>query len=136
MKGDKIWITYGAENRIQTFRSDQRVDADRQAAECRTNRRIPPPAYTESKDLFATFDPKTSDMTHLDQKTNFKYHEGDRQARADRATLDQTKDMMMLDGGARVWDPTGSATADHIVMNQKSGDFTADGARCVDASAG
>ena len=34
---------------------------------------------------------------------------------------------MTLDKGARVWDPTGSAAADHIVMNQKSGDFTADG---------
>ena len=31
----------------------------------------------------------------------------------------------MLEGGSRVWDPTGSATADQIVMNQKSGDFTA-----------
>ncbi len=34
---------------------------------------------------------------------------------------------MTLDKGARVWDSTGSANADHIVMNQKSGDFKADG---------
>ena len=35
--------------------------------------------------------------------------------------------MMTLEKGARVWDPTGSATAERIVMNQKSGDFTAEG---------
>jgi lipopolysaccharide export system protein LptA len=32
---------------------------------------------------------------------------------------------MTLEGSARVWDPTGSAAADRIVMNQKSGDFEA-----------
>ena len=34
---------------------------------------------------------------------------------------------MTLEGSARVWDPTGSAAADKIVMNQMSGDFTAEG---------
>ena len=34
---------------------------------------------------------------------------------------------MTLDGSARTWDPTGSVNADRIVMNQKSGDYTADG---------
>ncbi len=44
-----------------------------------------------------------------------------------KATLDQAKDLMTLDGSARIADPTGSASADRIVMNQKSGDFSADG---------
>jgi lipopolysaccharide export system protein LptA len=34
---------------------------------------------------------------------------------------------MTLDGSARTWDPTGSVNADRIVLNQKSGDYTADG---------
>ena len=34
---------------------------------------------------------------------------------------------MTLDGAARAWDPTGSASADRLVMNQKTGDFTAEG---------
>jgi lipopolysaccharide export system protein LptA len=34
---------------------------------------------------------------------------------------------MTLTGSARIADPTGSATADQIVMNQKTGDFDADG---------
>jgi lipopolysaccharide export system protein LptA len=87
----------------------------------------PQPGFTSSKEMLATFDPNTSDLKHLDQKSDFKYDEGDRHARADHATLEQTTDMMTLDKGAKVWDPTGSAAADHIVMNQKSGDFTAAG---------
>ena len=82
---------------------------------------------TQSKDILATFDPNTSEMVRLEQTTNFQYEEGDRRARGDKATLDQSKDLMTLDGSARIWDPTGSVNADRIVMNQKSGDYTADG---------
>jgi hypothetical protein len=77
--------------------------------------------------LLATFDPKTSEMTRLEQKTDFRYEEGLRRATAARAVLEQPKDLMTLDGAARVWDPTGSVTADHMVVQQKSGDFTAEG---------
>ena len=40
--------------------------------------------------------------------------------------LDQQKNSIDLTGAARVWDPTGSTDADHIFMDQKSGDFSAD----------
>src|SRR5579885_972891 len=125
LQGDKIWIAYGAENRIQSFRSinvTTRTDKPptaRQAA--------PPPALTQSKEILATFDPATGDLARVEQKTNFRYQEGDRQARADDAVLEQQKDLITLNGGARLWDPTGSAAADRIVMNQKSGDYTAEG---------
>lgn len=125
LKGDRVWIAYGDDNRIQSFRTinaSTRTDKPPQP-----NQPKPAPALTESKELVATFDPKTSELSHLDQKTDFRYQEGDRHARADRATLEQQKDLMTLDGSARVWDPTGSASADKIVMNQKSGDFVADG---------
>ncbi len=125
VKGDRIWIAYGAENRIQSFRS---INASTRTDKPPLPDKPPPqPALTQSKELFATFDPKTSELVRLEQKTDFQYQEGDRQARADKATLEQTKDLMTLESGARVWDLTGSASADKIVMNQKSGDFTADG---------
>ncbi len=125
LKGDRIWIAYGAENRIQSFRSvnvSTRTEKPPQA-----DKPKPDPSITESKDLLAIFDPKTSELARLEQKTDFRYQEGDRRARADRATLEQAKDLMTLEGAARIYDPTGSATADRIVMNQKSGDFSADG---------
>ncbi len=129
MTGDKIWIKYGEDNRIQSFRS---VNVTTRTEKAPTEKDIknkvtPPPGLTSSKEMLATFDPKTSELSHLDQKSDFNYDEGDRHARAEHATLEQDKDLMTLDKGARVWDSTGSAAGDHIVMNQKSGDFTAEG---------
>jgi lipopolysaccharide export system protein LptA len=66
-------------------------------------------------------------MTQLEQWDDFKYQEGDRQAKADRAVLEQLKDQITLTGSARVWDPTGSTAANTIVMAQTSGDVQADG---------
>ena len=124
MTGDKIWIAYGDDNRIQSFRSTNVSTRTDKPVE--KGKPVPPPGFTSSKEMFATFDPNTSELSHLEQKSDFKYDEGDRHARADHAMLEQGTDLMTLDKGARVWDPTGSASADHIVMNQKSGDFTAE----------
>jgi lipopolysaccharide export system protein LptA len=150
MKGDRIWITYGAENRIQSFRTinaftrtDKPVDktsnekatakqvsekpGSEKSGAVRAIDQAPPPQLTQSKDLMATFDPKTGELAQLEQKTDFKYEEGERRATSDRASLDEAKDLMTLDGTARVWDPTGSAAGDHIAMFQKSGDYSVEG---------
>jgi lipopolysaccharide export system protein LptA len=122
MKGDRIWITYGPDNRIERFESinvQTRTERPEQPAA--------PPMLTQSKEIAANFDPQTSELTTLIQRTGFRYQEGTRQATSNVATLDQKNDIITLEGAARVWDPTGSATADRIVMNQKSGDYTADG---------
>jgi lipopolysaccharide export system protein LptA len=122
MQGDRIWITYGADNRIQSFRS---VDASTRTEKPGTP--VPPPMLTQSKELLATFDPKTSELSRLEQTKDFRYEEGVRRATADRATLEQAKDVITLEGSARTSDPTGTAAADRLILNQKSGDFVADG---------
>ena len=122
MQGDRIWITYGADNRIQSFRA---INASTRTDKPGTP--PPPPMLTQSKELLATFDPKTSELSRLEQKTDFRYEEGVRRATADRATLEQAKDVITLEGSARTSDPTGTAAADRLVLNQKSGDFVADG---------
>jgi lipopolysaccharide export system protein LptA len=122
IKGDRIWMTYGPDNRIQSFRS---INASTRTDKPGTP--VPPPMLTQSKELLATFDPKTSELVRLEQKSDFRYEEGTRRATADLATLEQAKDLITLEGSARATDPTGSAAADRLVMNQKSGDFVADG---------
>ncbi len=122
LKGDRIWMTYGPENRIESFRS---INAFTRTEKPGTP--APPPMLTQSKELLATFDPKTSELLRLEQKTNFRYEEGTRRATADKATLEQVKDIITLEGSARATDPTGSAAADRLVMNQETGDFVADG---------
>jgi len=125
LQGDKIWIAYGGENRIQSFRSvNVTTRTEKPVPQGKTP---PPPAVTQSKDFLATFDPVTGDLARVEQWTNFRYQEGDSQAHADRAVLEQQKDLMTLEGSARAWDMTGSAAADRIVMNQKTGDYIAEG---------
>jgi lipopolysaccharide export system protein LptA len=125
MLGDRIWVAYGKENRIQSVRSiNASTVTERPPKAPKTTATV---TRTQSKDILAAFDPNTGEMVRLEQTTNFQYEEGERRARGDKATLEQSKDLMTLDGGARLLDPTGSVNADHIVMNQKSGDYTAEG---------
>ena len=126
MNGDHIWMAYGPKNTIQSFRS---VAATTRTEKPKTKdaKEAPAPALTWSKNMVATFLPNSSQLASLDQSGDFRYEEGERHAKAERALLDQPNNIINLVGGARMWDSTGSADADKIVMNQMSGDFTADG---------
>jgi len=130
MNGDRVWMTYGADNQIETFRSvNVTTRTDNPPKPPKPGQSAPPnyPAITRSKELVATFDPKNSQLSKLDQNGDFRYEEGPRKAQANRGTLDQAKDLMTLDTAARVSDLSGSTNADRIVINQKTNDFTADG---------
>jgi lipopolysaccharide export system protein LptA len=122
VQGDHMEFIYGPENRLQHFGANNAVTRTEHP-----DRPSAPPLLTQSKEIGANFDPKTGDLALLAQKGDFHYQEGTRQATANLATLDPSTDLMALDGAARAWDPTGSASADRLTMNQKTGDFTADG---------
>jgi lipopolysaccharide export system protein LptA len=126
MNGDHIWIAYGPQNQIQTFRS---VNVSTKTEKPRPpNAKQPPaPALTWSKEMVVHFQPNSSQIDKLEQTTDFRYEEGDRRAKAEKAVLDQPRNLIDLIGSARVWDTTGSADADHIILDQKSGDFIATG---------
>ncbi|MGH7247568.1 MAG: LptA/OstA family protein, partial [Pseudomonadota bacterium] len=131
MTGERLWIKYGAGNQIESVRSvnvtTRTENPSKTVMGPNGKNQVAPPALTSSTDLLAKFDPKTSQMSELEQAGAFRYQEGGRRARADRAVLDQAQNVITLLGQARVSDPTGSSTADKIVMNQKNGDFTAEG---------
>ena len=123
--GERMWIAYGAENRVQSFKSvNCRTVSDPTPAELA---RKHPVTTTVSKNVLAAFDPKTSQLTRMEQWDDFSYESGDRKARADRGILEQVENRITLDKHARMWDSTGNTTADHIVLDEKSGNFTAEG---------
>jgi lipopolysaccharide export system protein LptA len=126
MNGDKLWIKYGEKNQLESFKSVN-VSTKTQKPTPAGKKEAPPPSLTWSKDLLAAFDPKTSQLSKLEQWNDFRYEEGTRKAKADRALLEQSKNLIHLTGLARVWDPTGSTEGDAILLDQKSGDFSADG---------
>ncbi len=125
VKGDRVLIAYAPGNKLESFGSTNACTRTEKPPTAKQP--MPPPAITCSKEIFATFDPKTAQLARVEQKTDFRYQEGDRQALADTATLDQQKDLMTLDGKARLADPSGSTNADRIVIDQKTGDFNAEG---------
>ena len=121
----RIAIQYGARNEIDTFRADNaKTRTEPTAEEIKRNRTV---STTSSKSLIAHFDPKTGRMSTLEQAGDFVYDEGDRHARAASADQNEDQQTVLLRNGARVWDPTGSTSAANIHLNQRTGDYSADG---------
>ena len=126
MNGDRVAIAYGPKNQIQSFRSVN-VTTRTEKPKPADAKEAPAPELTWSKELLATFQPNSSQIGKLEQSGSFRYEAGERHARAERAALDQPNNLIDLIGGARIWDNTGSADAQRIQLDQKSGDFSAEG---------
>lgn len=77
--------------------------------------------------MSADFDPATAQLARLEQWGDFRYEEGERKARSERAVIDQKKNVITLTGSARVWDSSGTTTGNTVVLDQAGGDFTAEG---------
>lgn len=122
--GERLWIHFGADNRIRAFRAIQVATRSEPAAA------DPPesaPVLTWSQDLLAQFDAATGKLLQLEQWGEFRYQEGARRAAADKGTLDEARGTLALSGKARVWDETGSTAADELLLARDSGDVTAAG---------
>ncbi len=126
LNGDHIWMAYGPKNTLQSFRSIAVTTRTERPKE-KDAKTDPAPELTWSKTMVATFLPNSSKLDQLDQSGEFRYEAGERKAKAERALLDQPNNIITLVGGARMSDSNGTADADKIVMNQMSGDFTAEG---------
>ncbi len=125
LTGRDIVIAYAPQNRIESFHAvGVRTETEPTAEEKKHNR---VKSVTASKVMDARFDPKTSRMSSIDQTGDFTYEEGERKARAAKATLDSDRERIVLDTGARIADATGTTSADRIEMDQRTGDFTAEG---------
>ena len=135
LNGDQMTIVYGKQNAIQSFSTSKvttetyasQLDRERTASTAKPGQPPPPPppvGKTSSAFMTADFDDK-SQMKHMKQWDNFLYEEGERHARAVTALLDNDKNIMDLDAKARIWDASGSTDANHIQIDQKSGNFNA-----------
>ncbi|MBI4909254.1 MAG: LPS export ABC transporter periplasmic protein LptC [Acidobacteria bacterium] len=124
VEGEQFHVEYGPRNQVDTFRVTKaatRTENDPKQGKPQ------PPSLTWSRELTALFAPKTGEMTRMEQSGDFRYEEGDRRARSERALLDQASGRITLIQGARVSDATGSTAADQIILDQKSEDFVAQG---------
>jgi len=125
LEGREMVIAYGAQNRIDSFKATDVKTSTDPNDEDRTRNR--PQSVTAAREMFAHFDPQSSTLLSMEQTGNFTYQEGDRKAHANKATLDGKQNIIVLDTSTAVSDSTGSTAADHIRMDQNTGDFTAEG---------
>jgi lipopolysaccharide export system protein LptA len=131
LDASSLFVAYGSDNTIQWFRAENavtRTDPEPVAAAKPGEKPKKPgePVLTRSKYLKADFD-KSGELTRIEQSGDFTYQEGERHARANKGILEQARNLITLDQNARMWDSSGTTTADHILMDQKSGDVQADG---------
>jgi lipopolysaccharide export system protein LptA len=125
LNGKDIVIAYGQQNRIESFHANGvRTETEPTLEEKKRNRVT---SVTTSKVMDARFDPKTGHMAGIEQTGDFTYEEGERKARAAKGSLDSDSNMIFLDTAARISDASGSTSADRIRMDQRTGDFTAEG---------
>jgi lipopolysaccharide export system protein LptA len=131
INGDRMTILYAPKNIIQNFVTNQATtetfpSAAELAKAVKDKKPVPSVSKTASVNMNADFDAK-GQLKTVKQWDNFTYEEGDRRARAVTAILENDKNTMDLDQGARIWEPTGSTDSDHIRIDQKTGNFAADG---------
>lgn len=124
LDGERLWIWFGAENRIKRFRA---AEARTRTENGRKGDQVLPPTLTSSEGLLAEFEADTGKMLRMDQWGDFHYEEGDRKAGAERAILDSENNRITLLKKARVWDAAGSTSADEIILDQKAEVHTATG---------
>ena len=105
MEADRISVLYGAESRIRALQATQ--VATRTESPKPANRPAPPVMLTWSRDFTADFDPKSSELTRIEQRGDFRFEQGDRRGSSNSAILDSRKDLITLEGGARTWTPPG-----------------------------
>ena len=82
---------------------------------------------TWSEALMAEFDPLSGEMRRLQQWSGFRFDQGGRRGRSGEAEFDWRANEIELRNAARVWESTGSVSADRILLDENTGDFQASG---------
>ncbi|HMF92511.1 MAG TPA: LptA/OstA family protein [Candidatus Angelobacter sp.] len=85
-----------------------------------------PDRVTSSHDVTATFNNK-GEIVSAEQNGDFRYAEGSRTGRADRARYTAADESYVLSGSPRITDTDTSLTADSIQLSRKNGSMLAQG---------
>ncbi|HWE49751.1 MAG TPA: LPS export ABC transporter periplasmic protein LptC [Bryobacteraceae bacterium] len=127
LKADRMAIAYADKNEIESFHATngatQTWPTDEEVKKKTANAAM---AFTSSKIIDASFDGH-GQLKLMKQQDDFHYTGGARKAQSKNAVLENDRNVMTLETGARIADDTGSTTADNIQINQNTGDFDAKG---------
>ena len=126
MTARRIRMNYGAASRMKKLlaRGDvEVVSTPPAAAETEAEQA---PLLSWSSNLEAEFDDSGA-AVGIKQWEDFRFRQGLREGRAEQADLDLGAGRTRLSGRARIWDESGSVTADTIVLEDNTGRMEAHG---------
>jgi lipopolysaccharide export system protein LptA len=128
LEADRIKMYYADGNRMQKLEAGGSVSLDSQRrAKGPKAAGNAEPLHTTSGSLSGEFDPASGDLRVLRQWTNFRFEQGDRSGRAEEGQFDLSANQIELNKRAEVWDPHSRTSADHLTLDEESGDFAARG---------
>lgn len=123
VEGERFHFAYATGNQLDSFRAlKAKTHTENEPKQGKPR----PPSTTSSAELTAQFAP-TGEISRLEQWGDFRYEEGDRKARSERAVLQSKIDQITLVQNARISDSQGATSADQIMLDQRSEDFRAEG---------
>lgn len=83
------------------------------------------PSVATARQFLAVFDPATEVLQSVEQWGDFRFRNGDLEAAAEKAHDSARKQLLVLSGHPKVWDPRARTQADQIILKVDSG--TAEG---------
>ncbi len=118
---DSFWMQFGPRNQLKLLRAQGKA---------RTETEGKPPRVTTSDLLVAAFSADSHQLETMEQTGQFRYQEGERQARGDRAYHTAADGAILLTGSPgkdpEAWDSAGRVTARRIRLNEKTGEALAE----------
>ncbi len=127
LKADRITAHYAPRNRMETLRANGHVAVESQPPAGAKAPKDQAPVRTWSEELEARFEPNSGELQTLKQWTSFRFERGPRHGQSREAQSVPQENRLELTGAARVWDVESNVTAHKIVLNEESGDLTAEG---------
>ena len=125
VEGERLWMVYGAQNRLKLFRADEaRTWTDGRPDE---KGEPGPPMATRSRVMFAHFHEDTGAAERIEQSGEFSYARGEERAQAETAFFEPQRNLVLLRTAARISNPGGSTSATEILLDEKQGVYTASG---------
>jgi len=125
LEGERLILAYAESNFIKTIEATEA--ATRTETPALPGKPMPPPMLTWSRRLRADFAAQSTELEQLEQWENFRYEQGDRRGQAERAVFTSAGRTIVFDRNARFWDSAGSLAARKIILDQQTGDLTAEG---------
>ena len=125
----KFLMAFGDRDHLERLRGLSHTSV---VVEPAANTRSDVPQESWSDELDAKFDTTTQQVITLEQGGNFRFRDGDREAKADRAYYSAHDQILKLIGRPVLWDPETRIRATQFCINLRSG--TAEGYNGVEST--